>query len=64
MRTMVSLNSRPPQQIFDPTVDLARIERPILTHQDWILPLESRKSGTGPAPSKDELDKQAQQTAG
>ena len=35
---MSSLNSRPPQRLIDPNVDLAA-QRRTLAHHPWILPL-------------------------
>ena len=44
VRTMISLNRRPPQPIFDPTVDLARVDLPLINTPEWILPLKPRTS--------------------
>ncbi len=38
VRSMVSLNGRPPRPLIDPRVDLAKQPR-TLSHVDWILPL-------------------------
>jgi vitamin K-dependent gamma-carboxylase len=39
-RVTVSLNSRTPQLMIDPTVDLAKVPYPWWGHAEWILPLE------------------------
>lgn len=38
--TEVSLNLRPPQQVVDPTVDLATVPVKLLGHNPWILDLQ------------------------
>ena len=40
VRVCASLNGRPAQLLYDPEVDLTKIERN-LAHADWVLPLET-----------------------
>lgn len=37
---LVSLNGRKPQLMLDPRIDYAAVQRNLLWHQPWILPLK------------------------
>ncbi|MGV7221093.1 MAG: HTTM domain-containing protein [Nitrospinales bacterium] len=45
VRTRVSLNFRPKQQLIDPDVNLIKADYTLFTHADWILPLKDINSG-------------------
>ena len=62
--TMASLHLRPLQPFIDPNVDLARVKRPLLGGEKWIIPLRPVTSGPHQAPSGDELNKSASASAG
>jgi vitamin K-dependent gamma-carboxylase len=64
VRTMLSLNRRPPQPFIDPTVDLARVQRPFIKPPKWIIPLRPRTSAPYQAPSQGDVDKSASASAG
>jgi hypothetical protein len=64
VRTMISMNRRPPQPFIDPHVDLARVQRPLIGHQKWIIPLEPLGSGRHQPTSASDLDRSTSASAG
>src|SRR5205807_1855519 len=63
-RTMIALNDRPRQPMIDPNVDLARVKRPLIGHQTWIIALKPRTSAPHQAPSSSDVDRSASNSAG
>jgi hypothetical protein len=43
--SMVSLNGRKPQPLYNPTVDLTKVEWHPFRHSDWLMPLDESESG-------------------
>jgi hypothetical protein len=64
VRTMISLNLRPPQPFIDPNVDLASVKRPLIGHVSWIVPLRPRPSESHEQHSRQELNRSASASAG
>jgi vitamin K-dependent gamma-carboxylase len=64
VRTMISLNLRPPQPFIDPHLDLATVKRPLIGHQSWILPLHPRTSRPHQHPSPQEVNRSGSASAG
>jgi hypothetical protein len=64
VRTMISLDLRPPQPFIDPTVDLARVKRPLIGAPKWIVPLRPLTSRAHQTPSTGELNKSSSASAG
>jgi len=64
VRTMISLNLRPPQQYIDPNLDLARVQLPLIGHQSWITPLRPRPPHSNERQSTKELNRSASASAG
>ena len=64
VRTMISLNLRPPQPFIDPHLDLVTVKRPLIGHQSWIVPLKARTSRPHQHPSPQEVNRSGSASAG
>lgn len=51
VNSMVSLNGRPPQPLYDPSADLTKVVWEPFRHSNWLVPLKDDPESTGLSPS-------------